>query len=356
MSRWLVVALSVVGLLYLSRSILGPFIVAGALAYMFSPIVDELQDRTRVSRAALSLALVLILLTFMAFGVWILETRLVAEIRALGDAGPDIVDAAFVRTLGAETVNFLGQPLDPHDLAARTNEALNDFLGSPTDALHIAERALDALVKTLLTFLAFFYMLLDGRRFGAYVLHFIPTEHRPHVVTVAERIHVVLGRFLRGQLFLIFLMSLVTFLVLELVFHLPFALPIAVLTGILEVIPLIGPVVAGTIASSVALVNGGPAMAVSMIVAYTVLRQVEDQVVMPVIVGRSVHLHPLVTTFAVLVGGTSAGVLGAIMAVPVAAALRVTLDYAFPSSRSHEDMKPTMVKPTLPVKAGAKAE
>src|SRR5215212_9535124 len=187
-SRWLVVAAACMLVLYMARSVLAPFIVAGALAYMFSPVVDEIQPRIRIPRGVISLAIVLLVLSILVAGFWLLETRLVTEARALGSAGPDIVDAAFVRLLGSDSFTFLGQHLDPHDLAARTNDALAEFLGRPTDALHIAERALDTLVKTLLTFLALFYMLLDGRSFGAYLLHVIPIDHRPHVVTIAAEI------------------------------------------------------------------------------------------------------------------------------------------------------------------------
>jgi len=63
-----------------------------------------------------------------------------------------------------------------------------------------------------------------------------------------------------------------------------------------------------------------------------VVRQIEDHFVMPIVVGRAVHLHPLVPMFAVLTGGAIAGVLGAILAVPVAAAVRVTLDHLFPTT------------------------
>ena len=85
-------------------------------------------------------------------------------------------------------------------------------------------------------------------------------------------------------------------------------------------------------ASAVALVYGGPGMMLGVIVAYIVLRQIEDQFVMPIVVGRAVHLHPLVPIFAVLTGGAIAGVLGAVLAVPVAAAVRVTLDFLFPAT------------------------
>jgi predicted PurR-regulated permease PerM len=195
---------------------------------------------------------------------------------------------------------------------------------------------MDTLAKVVLTLLAMFYLLLDGKRVGQYFMRFVSPDRREQVSEVAERIHLVLGRYLRGQLYLVGLMSLVTYLVLTFVFHLPYALPISLATGVLEVIPVIGPITAGAIAAVVALFHGGPGLMLWVIVAYFVLRMAEDQLVMPQVVGRAVHLHPLVTIFAVLLGGSIAGVLGAVMAVPMAAAIRVTLDYVFPDSRAAE--------------------
>src|SRR5207244_12728303 len=125
-------------------------------------------------------------------------------------------------------------------------------------------------------------------------------------------------------------MSMVTFLVLEWVFRLPYALWIGILSGILEVIPLIGPIMAAVIACTVGFSQGGANEAAALAVSYLVLRQVEDQLVMPIVVGRAVHVHPLVTVFAVLAGEKIAGVLGMILAVPVAATVKVVLDDASP--------------------------
>ena len=84
-----------------------------------------------------------------------------------------------------------------------------------------------------------------------YVLRFVPLEHRAHLEYISDEIHHVLGRYLRGQLVLIALMSAVTFVALEWLFRLPYALWVAILTGILEIIPLIGPITAGAIACTV---------------------------------------------------------------------------------------------------------
>jgi predicted PurR-regulated permease PerM len=237
----------------------------------------------------------------------------------------------------------MGQPVDPHALAGWIDRELSGVLGNPADAFHVAERAIDSLAKVVLTLLALFYLLLDGRRVGSYLMRFVPPDRREPVGEVAERIHQVLGRYLRGQLYLIGLMSLVTYLVLTFAFRLPYALPISLATGVLEVIPVLGPILAGAIAAIVALVHGGPGLMLGVIVAYFVLRMAEDQLVMPQVVGRAVHLHPLVTIFAVLLGGSIAGVLGAVMAVPVAAAFRVTLDYAFPVSAAGHGESPAVI-------------
>ena len=346
----LIIPLAIICLIaYLATSVLAPFVVAGILAYIFSPLIDRLEERTSLPRVLLVVIFALLVVSALAGTVWFVETRLANEIRALRAAGPDIVHGAFVRLVGSETVDVFGQTVDLRTLAQWTRDQTNAALGRPSDALHLLTQAIEGVVRVFLTLLAFFYFLLDGRRVGPYVLRFVPREHRRRTTEVAQNVHTVIGRFLRGQLFLIVLMIVVNYLVLELIFRLPFSLPIAIVSGILEVIPLLGPILAGAIASVVALAHGGvPAMA-GVALAYLILRQIEDQFVMPIVVGRALHLHPLIPIISVLIGGAIGGILGAVLAVPTAAALRVTLDALFPPL---EDDAPARV---VPVASGTKA-
>jgi predicted PurR-regulated permease PerM len=114
------------------------------------------------------------------------------------------------------------------------------------------------------------------------------------------------------------------------VLHLPYALGIAIVTGVLEIIPLIGPLIATAIAGIDAFARGGPELAAIVVILYFVIRQVEDQVVMPIVIGRAVHLHPVVTIFAVLVGLSVYGVLGGLLGVPIAAAVNVVFRELYP--------------------------
>jgi predicted PurR-regulated permease PerM len=327
-SKWLVLAALAI-LLWVARGVLPPFIVAGILAYVLSPLVDELAVRTGVRRPLVALGVFFVVMAIIAGLIWLAGARLAAELRDIARAGPSIIEAAVDQLTGGQSIDMFGQTITSRELGRRLDVALRDELGTPTQAIQAVRVGFELILGVLLVVLSLAYMLIDGHNFFRYVLRFVPLEHRAHVEHLSAEIHRVLGRYLRGQLVLIVLMSCVTFVVLEWAFRLPYALWVGILTGILEVIPLIGPIAAGTIACTVGFSQGGPNEAAALAITYLVLRQVEDQLVMPIIVGRAVHVHPLVTIFAVLTGEKIAGVLGMILAVPITAALKVVIDYAY---------------------------
>jgi predicted PurR-regulated permease PerM len=327
-SKWLALA-ALSTLLWVARGVLPPFIVAGILAYVLSPLVDELAARTGVRRPLVALGVFVGVLAAIACLVWLVGARLGVELRELAREGPTIIDAVVTHLTGGQSIDLFGQSITPRELARRLDIALRDELGTPTQAIQAVRIGFELILAIVLVFLSLAYMLIDGHTFFRYVLRFVPREHRAHVEHLSGEIHRVLGRYLRGQLFLIVLMSVITFAVLEWAYHLPYALWVGILTGILEVIPLVGPIAAGAIACTVGFSQGGPNEAAALAITYLVLRQVEDQLVMPIVVGRAVHVHPLVTIFAVLTGEKIAGVLGMILAVPIAAAIKVVLDYAY---------------------------
>ena len=329
--RWIPpVALLLV--LWLARHSLSPFVVGGMLAYILSPLVDSLTERTRWPRVATALLVAVVFIALVGSGIWLLGARLVTEARSLGGDVPSIVDSAVESLTGGSTLDVLGQRVSPEDLSARIQAGVGDAIGSPSDVVHAARVALEWSLKVFLVLLVFIYLLVDGQRLGVFLLRFVPSEHRPHAENVAGQIHRLLGRYLQGQLLLVAIVSIAVFVGLEWIFHLKYALPLAVATGFLEIIPFLGPIAAGAIAASVALAQQGPAAAGWVALFFLILRQVEDQLVMPVVVGRAVHVHPLATIFAVVVGERVAGVLGMLLAVPLTAAAKVVLDYAYPSA------------------------
>jgi predicted PurR-regulated permease PerM len=327
-SKWLALAALVV--LWVARGVLPPFIVAGILAYILSPLVDQLAQRFKIRRQLVAIAVFVAVIGVLAGLVVLVGARLTAEVRDLARQGPSIIETVVDQATGGQTIDIMGQTITSRELGRRIDVAVREEIGSPSQAIHAIQVGFELTLGVLLVVLALLYMLLDGGRFWRWLLRFVPPEHRAHTETVSQKIHAVLGRYLRGQLFLIALMSAITFVVLEWFFHLPYALWIGILTGFLEVIPLIGPIAAAAVACTIGFEQGGAHEAAALAVTYLILRQAEDQLVMPLVVGRAVHVHPLITIFAVLTGEKIAGVLGMILAVPMAAAIKVVLDYAYP--------------------------
>ncbi len=312
--------------LYSVRGILAPFVVAAALAYVFSPAVGCIERRVRIPRVLAVSAFFLVVLAPLAALVWVVEPTLVRETRELATNTPDILRNLLVQLFGDERVEILGQRVDANSATNYLLGSLRSLLGTPVGAIHVVATAAEAVLHAILSLVLLFYFLVDQKRFARVALRLIPVEHRDEWQKVAVEIHLVLARYVRGLLFLVGLMATVTWVGLTFIFHLRYALPIAIATGFLEIIPFLGPVVAATLAAVVGLFQGGPNLAVGIALFYLVVRQLEDQLVMPLVVGKAVEIHPAVAIFAVLSGGTVAGVLGALLGIPVAAAIKVAFD------------------------------
>ena len=309
---------------WLARSIIGPFVVAAVIAYAFSPLVSAVERRTGLARLAVVAIGYVVALGLIGVLVFVLGHRLVEELGTLATRGPDSLALTLRDFLGGDQIAIGGQIITTEQIAQQLQDGLAGALGSPMNALHLAAQIGGLLLNSILALIVTFYFLLDGDRMRDFGLRLVDPMQRGRVARLLERIHAVLGKWLRGQLLLIALVAAVVYLILGPLLHLPYALAIAIITGVLEVIPLVGPLIATAIAGTNAFAHRGTNLAVTVVAIYFVLRQVEDQLVMPIVIGRAVHLHPVVTIFAVLIGLTTFGVLGGLLGVPVAAALNVT--------------------------------
>jgi predicted PurR-regulated permease PerM len=310
-------------ILWAARSVLAPFIIAGGLAYAFEPLVSRAHGRTGWPRPVIVgigyVALVAAVAVLLVAG----SGALGAEVAVLSASGPDLVAAALKEVIHADSVTIAGTTVAVADLAAAIRGAASGLIESPGSAIHFAGVVVDVLLQSVLVLIVSFYLIVDAGRVKDFTLSLVPRADRARAAEILGHIHETLSHWLRGTLLLIALVAIVTYVFLGPILHVPFALSIAVLTGFLEIIPLVGPIVAATIAIIAALASGGTGTAIVVGVGYIVLRQIEDQVVSPIVIGRAVHLHPVVTIFAVLAGLSIYGVLGGLLGVPIAAALNV---------------------------------
>jgi predicted PurR-regulated permease PerM len=329
--RVIVFALFLAAIFWFARPVLLPFIVGALIAYAFSPYIDAAQARTGRSRLLLVVAGYGAGLLVVGLLVLVFSGPISREVALLIDSGPNALTTALRQLLGGDSITIGDMTFTADQLAAQAQAAVTTFLQTPEGAIRAAEGLLSGVLDVVLTIIVAFYLLLDGSRFGSTALRFLDPADRVQMQQVASRIHVVVGQWLRGQLVLIALMSTVVSIVLGPILHLPYPIALGIMVGLLDVITLIGPLIAGTVVAIVALSTGGPTLAVIAVASLFVLRQIENVVIMPIVLGRAVHLHPIVALFAVVVGSTAFGVVGTFLALPVAAAINVALHEFFPA-------------------------
>jgi len=353
--RVLVLIVVVAVIFWLARPVLAPFVVAALIAYACTPIVAAVEERTGVPHPVVVVGLFVLALVLLALGIAVVGGRLAAELQLLASSGPDAVATLLRQVVGGDTLTIGDTRFSVTELARQLQASLASSIASPGGAIHVASIVADVALQAILAVIVTFYFLLDGTRLRDAALRFLAPQTRRRTLVVGARIHRVLGRWLRGTAFLVGLVALVVYVILGPILHVPYALALGILTGILEVIPLVGPIIAAAIAGVVAFSAGGAGLAVTVLVIFFVIRQVEDQLVVPIVIGRAVHLHPVVTIFAVLVGISAWGALGGLLAVPVAAALNVTLRELYPETVPPDEPTPTLTPADEPAAATADA-
>jgi predicted PurR-regulated permease PerM len=337
-ARWssttkrVVVALFAVAALYIvyrAGDIVRPFVWAGVLAFVLLPVVGLLERRLALPRTAAAAIVFLGLLAAIIGGGRLLVPLALDQLRDLQRTLPSLVanaqntltetaDQIGLEDLDALIVNFAGIG-DLTQMVAR---------GAVPFIVGIGHFLLELLVFLIATF----FLLRDAPRLFQWFRRILPTSQRNELIPLFAQVNALLGRYVRGQMFLIGVMSTATFIGLS-VLQVPFVLLLAIMTGVLEVIPIVGPITAGAIACLVALGHPAPWglsqiwYVVIVAVMYTVLRHAEDYFVIPLVIGRIVRLHPAVVIFSLLTGGALYGLLGVLVAVPVAATLRLVLIY-----------------------------
>lgn len=179
------------------------------------------------------------------------------------------------------------------------------------------------LVTTLTVLVFTFYFLLERKKLENFLIGTMGEEAGERVMSALTEMESRLGSWVNGEMFLMGLVGIAVYLGLT-VLRVEFALPLAIIAGILEIVPMIGPIVSAVPAVLVAL-TVSPFLALSVVALYFFVQQVENNFFVPLVFKKSVGLSPIITIFALMVGGRLAGVVGAVLAVPIVLVLQVVL-------------------------------
>ena len=186
------------------------------------------------------------------------------------------------------------------------------------DALTGLRTAGEIAAGSVLTAVILFFFLKDGEKIRWFLIGFLPGTCQGKAGLAAERSIVVLGGYVRGTL-IIAAIDAVIVLIGLLVLRVPLAVPLAAVVFLGGFIPIIGATAAGSLAVLVALVENGPVPALIVLVILVAANQFEHHLLQPLFMGRVLRIHGLVIILALAAGATLAGVIGALLAVPLAA-------------------------------------
>jgi len=330
---WSVITALFICTVLLLKSVLLPFVVGIAVAYVLNPAVNKL-GKIGIKRGPASLLILSGFLVLILALIAIISPVLAKELGAFIKDIPNYIEELKKLVLPLqellekytgselEQVDFQGLLMDNSKTAASLAGALADKLAAGGQTL------VDILSLMLFMPIVAYFMMKEWPSITRWVHDLIPRHAQKDVMGLLKQINEKLAGFIRGQVSVALFLGLSYAIALTLA-GLKYGLMIGIMSGLLSIIPMVGSAVGLIVSVGVAWFQAGEWTFVAMIAAIFIGGQlIEGNFLTPKLVGDSVGLHPLWVFFALLAGGSLLGILGMFLAVPVAAVIGVLLSFA----------------------------
>lgn len=299
--------------------LLFPFLIACFIAYLLYPLINWLEQYKLHKVLAILLIYILIIggLTYLVYRVY---PALIQQLRDLNEHLPQFI-AMYEDTIYNiyESTSFLPEAV--HDqidqVILKVETYLENIVGKLIGGF---TKVFDVIILITVIPVLTFYFLKDYENIKKYFKRFIPQGHRTRVSQTIGAIDERLGSYIRGQLFVCSLVSLMTLIVFYLL-GIEYALLLAIIMGVTNIIPYFGPII-GAIPAIAITITVSPKLAIFVLITILVVQIVESNFISPYIVGKSINIHPVAIIFALLLGGQLQGVIGMILAVPILTILK----------------------------------
>jgi predicted PurR-regulated permease PerM len=352
-------------LIYISFSTLVLVLIAALLAFLLVPLVNFCQHKLKLPR------IVAVLLSYLLLAFLLLLSPLIfippirdgyavlrgVDYRALVAESLEGVKATLASFRQLQIAGF-GTPIDLSalvdpalELLSHTDETLAPTLlpsletlsASLSSALsltfgvasNVVGQVFSFILSVVIIFWAAIYFSLDAPKFKDWFFNLVPTAHRPELEILALRLARIWRAYFRGQLTLMIIVGMMTWLG-NTALGVRGAFTLGFIAGLLEIVPGVGPFLALVPAVLVALLQGSTYLNVShsvfaliVVGLYILIQQIENNFLVPRIVGEAVELHPLVVMIGVVIGASLGGILGTLLAAPVIASGREIAGYVY---------------------------
>jgi predicted PurR-regulated permease PerM len=316
-----------------------PFIIGGFITYLLHPIVEKLHEKG-LHRGFAIILIYVIFFGGIGFALYKGIPAMIDQLKDLSESAPVFAEQyrEWIDKLQSQTRAW------PDGLQARLDEGIDTFEKKLDSLLTILVNILmkffnSALIMMIIPFIAF-YMLKDFQLIKRAAWYMTPKKWRKKGTLFLKDVDESLGSYIRGQLLICIIIVSISALLFW-IFHLRYPLLLGLIVGATNVIPYFGPIIGAVPAVIIAATSSVKLVIITLVIVFG-LQFLEGNILSPFIVGKSLHMHPLIIMFALTAGGEIGGILGLIMAVPVLVILKVAILHAknhFMNGKSNESSR-----------------
>lgn len=297
--------------------------IAFFLAIALNPPVHYLSRKMPWRSRGLATAVVFIVV--IAFLAILISTFLPPLVRQTNELIEQI--PVYVEIL-KQNEGFITSAIEQYNLQDRSQQIqegiVNRISGAGEPIVNFLGRVSSSIISMLTVLVLTFFMLIEGPRWVQSFWRVQPKEHRKRRKQLARRMYRVITGFVNGQLLIAAINAVATAIVL-LILGVPFALPLAATVGILGLIPVIGATIGAVVVISVGLFQS-VTVGIILAIYYILYQQLENNVIQPAIQSKSLGMSPLLILVSVIIGISLAGILGGLLAIPIAGCIKVLVE------------------------------
>jgi predicted PurR-regulated permease PerM len=331
--------------LYRFRTIIAPTVIAIILAYILNPLVKFIQTRAKLSRAWVVSILYLILIVLLSLVPAIVVPILVQEVREVNVDIQKVADG--ISQFFDQPIVFLNYSFDTRSVYEEISGTLQDTISTLVGhSLDILLGVAEGFVWLVFILFISFYLLKDADKLSKWASGLAPPDYRDEALLLYREIDGIWSAFFRAQILQCLLVGGVVGVSMA-ALGLRSAVIIGLVGGIVEVIPRFGHTITATVGVLFAYFEGSSYLPISnfwfaliILIFFLVFNEIDTAYILPNLVGRRLHLPPMLVLMGVIAGASLGGVLGILLAAPTLSTLRVLGGYIY---RKLLDIEPAMV-------------
>ena len=322
------IALAVILFPY-AKDVLIMFIIAWLLSVLLSPLVDYLESK-RLRRGWAILIVMVIILALVAFSFSLIIPGIIRTVEALTTK----LQSDVISELSVKIEAFFERNFNNAELARNVTAKLNEIGVSLLNSLgQFFKNVGSFLASMVIVPVITFFLIKDSRRFKRAIISQVPNKYFELSLNILHKVENQVGKYIQGQTIdalIVGILSTIGLFLINVAFEWPiqYFFFIGMLAGLANLIPYVGPVVGAIPALAIAILNNPPNLGIVLIwivVMFILVQAIDNALVSPLVVSKSVNMHPLTVIVVVIIGGKIAGAIGMLFAVPLTGIIKVTL-------------------------------